>query len=131
MLITVGSQNKVKIQAVKKALSAYEHFWDAKVVGRDVLSGVSAQPTSLEETIRGATNRARNAFHDGEYSVGLEDGLLAVLSSRTGYMNVCACVLYDGKHDHLGLSSGFEYPPEVLVWFLKKGWKLARRRILW
>ena len=47
MLITVGSQNEVKIQAVRKALSAYEQFWDAKVVGRDVPSGVSAPSQRL------------------------------------------------------------------------------------
>ncbi|MDP3640211.1 MAG: inosine/xanthosine triphosphatase [Nanoarchaeota archaeon] len=126
MLIAVGSRNAVKIQAVKKALSLYESFWDAKVVGMDVLSGVSAQPTSIEETIHGATNRAKNAFQRCEYSVGLEDGLLAVPSSRTGYMNVCACILYDGKHDHLGLSSGFEYPPKVLRLVFEEGLEISQ-----
>src|SRR3989344_60292 len=121
MLITVGSQNEVKIQAVRKALSAYEHFWDAKVVGRNVPSGVSAQPTSLEETIRGAMNRAKNAFQQCDYSVGLESGLFAVPYTRTGYLDVCAGVIFDGQHPHVGLSSAFEYPPNVLRLVFEEG----------
>src|SRR3989338_3801782 len=126
MLITVGSQNEVKIQAVRKALSAYEHFWDAKVVGRNVPSGVSAQPTSLEETIRGAMNRAKNAFQQCDYSVGLESGLFAVPHTRTVYLDVCAGVIFDGQHPHVGLSSAFEYPPEVLRLFFEERLEISQ-----
>jgi len=126
MLITVGSQNEVKIQAVRKALSAYEHFWDAKVVGRNVPSGVSAQPTSLEETIRGAMNRAKNAFQQCDYSVGLESGLFAVPYTRTGYLDVCAGVIFDGQHPHVGLSSAFEYPPNVLRLVFEEGLEISQ-----
>lgn len=114
MIITVGSTNEVKIKAVESALAAYESFYAAKVVGRAVHSGVSPQPLSLEETMQGAVNRARNAFQDCEYSVGLEAGLLAVPHTHTGFMNVCACAIFDGQYFHQGLSSAFEYPPEVL-----------------
>jgi len=40
--------------------------------------------------------------------------------TKTGYMNVCACAIYDGKNYNLGLSSAFEYPQEVIDFIFKK-----------
>lgn len=78
LIVSVGSKNPVKIQAVE---SAFESFWpelDLKVVGHDVASGVSNQPMSDEESRKGATNRAKAALAAEEqaaYGVGLEGGL--------------------------------------------------------
>ena len=120
MIVTVGSMNPVKIRAVESALAAHESFYAVKVIGITVLSGVSPQPTSLEETVRGAVNRAEKAFQNCEYSVGLEDGLFAVPYTPTGFMNVCACAISDGQQVHLGLSSAFSYPPDVLRYVFKE-----------
>lgn len=54
---------------------------------------MSDQPKSLKETISGAMNRSRNAFSDCQFSFGLESGLMAVPFTKTGYMDVCVCVL--------------------------------------
>ncbi len=60
MKVIVGSENKVKVRAVREAFE--ERFPGAVVEGKSVDSGVSEQPLSLEETIEGAINRAKRAF---------------------------------------------------------------------
>lgn len=112
MKINVGSKNKAKIEAVEEILKEYSHLADAAVEGCDVKSNVPDQPKSIDETIHGAMNRARNAFasKDCDYSIGLESGLMKIPETKTGYMDVCACAIYDGKEFHLGLSSAWEFP---------------------
>lgn len=77
MKVAVGSQNPVKIEATHRAFEALwpEEKWE--VCGVDVSSGVSSQPMSDEESIRGARNRARLAIAKtgADYGVGLEGGL--------------------------------------------------------
>lgn len=70
--VAVGSQNPVKIQAVRDAIS--EVWPAANCLGCSVESGVPAQPRSEEEAIRGATNRAMSACKklDANLGVGLE-----------------------------------------------------------
>ncbi|MCB9820728.1 inosine/xanthosine triphosphatase [Candidatus Nomurabacteria bacterium] len=113
MRIKVGSQNDVKVGAVREAIRDYNFLSNAEVSGLEVSSEISEQPKSLDETIRGAMNRARNAFQNCDYSFGLEDGLMKVPNTKTDYMNVCACAIYDGQNYHVGLSSAFEYPYDV------------------
>lgn len=70
--ITVGSKNYAKVEAVKQIFS------NSEVSGVSVPSYVSEQPFSDEETMKGALNRARNAFKQGNSGVGigLEGGVL-------------------------------------------------------
>ena len=77
-------------------------------------SKISEQPKSLEETIRGAMNRAKSSFQDCTYSFGIESGLMQVPYSQTGSMDFCACAIYDGENHFLGLSCAFECPPAVM-----------------
>ncbi len=84
-------------------------------------SGVSDQPKSLEETIEGAKNRARKAHNDCDYSFGIESGLMAVPHTKSGYMDVCACAIFDGSEYHLGLSSAWEAPERVFKLILEDG----------
>jgi inosine/xanthosine triphosphatase len=114
MKINVGTANKIKIEAVKETVASYDFLSDAVVEGIDAGSEVSDQPKSLEETIRGAKNRARNAFRDCDLAAGIEDGLMAVPETLTGFMNISVAAFYDGARYYLGLSSGFEYPPEAV-----------------
>ncbi len=113
MRITIGSANPVKVEALRELIVDYPHLRDATVVAHEVSSGVSEQPRSLSETIEGATNRARNAFHECTYSFGIESGLMEVPTTKTGYMDVCVCVIFDGSEYHLGLSSAWEVPHRV------------------
>lgn len=121
MRINIASQNPNKIAAVKEIIKDYPLLASAKIVARKPKSEVADQPKSLEETVNGAINRAKNDFVDCDYSIGLESGLMKVPKTKTGYMDVCACAIYDGKQFHLGLSSAFEYPIKVTKAVLKKG----------
>jgi inosine/xanthosine triphosphatase len=112
--INVGSANKAKIDAVSEILKEYSVLSLAEVIGLPSDSQVSEQPKSLEETIRGAMNRAKNIYHDCDYSIGLESGLMQVPYTKTGYMDLCVSAIYDGKEFHLGLSSAWEFPQKQI-----------------
>ncbi len=120
--INIGSKNQQKMRAVSEILREYPHLANAEVQAIEAASDVSDQPKTLEETVRGATNRAKNCWNDCDYSIGLESGLMHVPGSKSGYMDVCACAIYDGKEFHLGLSSAWEFPKKsVMDLILKEG----------
>lgn len=114
MRINVGSKNEVKINAVKELLADYPMFAAVEVLGAEAPSEVSDQPKSLDETIRGAKNRARNAYQNCDYGVGIEGGFMEVPHTKTGYLEFQACAIYDGKNFSIGLSSAYECPPQVM-----------------
>ena len=85
MLISIGSRSIPKITAITRAFSRYPELWvneDEKIeyiimpkevrqddkIGqdKDKFSGVSCSPWTLEERIKGAKNRAKNAFEHAE-----------------------------------------------------------------
>jgi hypothetical protein len=83
-IVVVGSKNPIKIDCARRSFKKL--LGDEKVIdgetfeflGVDVPSGVSDQPKSDEETLKGATNRARNAFlqkRDADYWFGVEGGI--------------------------------------------------------
>jgi len=127
MEIIVGSTNRAKVDAVSELLKDYPHLADARIKSVSTDSGVSEQPKSLQETITGAIHRARNSFADCEYSVGIESDLVKVPYTRGGYMDVCACAIYDGKEFHIGLSSAWEFPdPKITDLMIKKGMNMSK-----
>jgi inosine/xanthosine triphosphatase len=75
--VAVGSKNPVKIEAVKLAFNDVWPEIEWEVIGADVGSGVSDQPMSDRESIRGATNRAKRSrkLHNADFGVGIEGGL--------------------------------------------------------
>ena len=81
MLISIGTRSIPKITAVTRAFSRYPELWintsdkieyiimpkevrkdENEGQQKDNFSGVSCNPMTLEETIKGAKNRAKNAF---------------------------------------------------------------------
>jgi inosine/xanthosine triphosphatase len=119
MKINIGSKNKTKIQSVLDAVQLYPNlFPDPHVEGIDVNVDIHGHPKNLKETIEGAIERAKQAFADCDYSFGLEGGLMEVPYSRSGFMEVGACAVYDGEKIHLGLSPAFEWPTEINVMIL-------------
>ncbi len=82
MKILVGSKNNVKVDAVREMIADYPHLKDAEILGVETVSGVSNQPKSLEETVKGAINRAKSVFTDCDYSFGIESGLMAVPKTK-------------------------------------------------
>jgi inosine/xanthosine triphosphatase len=78
--VAVGSMNPVKIDCVKLA---FTEIWPNKefvFIGTDVKSGVSNQPMSDIESLKGATNRAKRSLKatNADFGVGLEGGIQQV-----------------------------------------------------
>jgi inosine/xanthosine triphosphatase len=73
MKIIIGSTNPAKVAAVKNAF----HYTSSEFISLDIASGVSEQPFSDEETIKGAINRAVGALQqgNGDIGIGLEGGV--------------------------------------------------------
>lgn len=117
MLFVVGSVNSAKVSAVQEAVKEIACLGHATVVALPASSEVSDNPLSLDETIRGAKNRAKNAFKSysgASHGIGIESGLMEAPGTATGSFNICICAIYDGKNWFTGLSCGFEVPPEIL-----------------
>ena len=114
----MGSKNKTKVNAVADILRDYPMFGDAEVIGVAVQIEEFGHPKSLEETVAGAVDRAKQADEGHDYGFGIEGGLMAVPQTKSGYMEVAACAIYDGKTIHLGLSPAVEWPQAVLdgIW---------------
>ena len=125
MKINIGSANKIKVDAVKELLLDYPHLKDAEISSFEVSSGIADQPKSLEETVQGAMNRAKEVLKDSTYGFGIESGLMIVANTKSGFMNVCACAIYDGKEYYLGLSSAWEAPNKVME-HIKEGLNMSQ-----
>jgi inosine/xanthosine triphosphatase len=112
VIVAVGSANPLKIRAARKAFAKF--FRKVQVVGVDVPSSVSPQPISFGEIVRGARERARKAFRDCDYSVGIEAGVFRVgpVSPRP-FQITMACV-FDGSREALGSGPFFEIPPALV-----------------
>lgn len=124
MKLIVASLNPQKIAAVSQLISQYPLLAGSTVEGVNVNTGVGDQPKSLDETVRGAINRAKAAHRKGYISFGIESGLMEVPYTKTGMMDVCACAIYEGSEIHLGLSSAFE-PPKLVAKFMKEGMNMS------
>jgi len=116
MKISVGTQNKGKLEAVKNAMFCYGEYSASQITGTEVESGVSNQPKTIDETITGAKNRAKNAYNKemADLGIGLESGIFPVNQTKSGYMDTTVCAIFDGKNFHLGFSSCFEYPKKMI-----------------
>ena len=112
MIVRVGSVSPMKLKAARKAFARF--FGKVKVVGVDVPSGVSPQPLSFGECVRGARHRAREAFREGGYAVGIEAGSFRVAgASQRPFQITMACV-FDGTRDALGSGPFFELPESLV-----------------
>lgn len=121
MKVGVGSKNKTKVDAVANLLRDYSIFEGAEVAGVDVKIEQFGHPKNLDETVEGAVDRAKQAYVGNDYGFGIESGLMKVPQTKSGYMEVAVCAIYDGTQVHLGLSQAYEWPKEVLDGILNKG----------
>lgn len=121
MKVGIGSQNKTKIEALERILQTYPLFEGCDVVGVVVDIEEFGHPKSLADTVDGAISRAKQAYVGYTYGFGIEGGLMTVPHTKTGYMEVAACAIFDGKDIHLGLSPAFEWPKDVLNKILYEG----------
>jgi len=121
MKVGVGSKNKTKVSAVAEILQDYPMFAGAEVEGVDVQIEQFGHPKSLAETVAGAVDRAKQAYTSHDYGFGIEGGLMEVPQTKSGYMEVAVCAIFDGTQIHLGLSPAFEWPKKVIEGILHQG----------
>lgn len=74
-------------------------------------------------------NRAKNAFQDCTYAFDIESGLMSVPSTKSGFMDVCVCAIFDGNEYHLGLSSAWEAPKQVMHHMLVEGLDMTQAAV--
>ncbi len=121
MLFVVGSDNPVKVNAVKNVVLK---IWpSAEVVNVKVASGVSHQPIGMEETIKGAVNRAKATLKhyqgkNADFGVGLEGGITE--NKPFGHFNMPWCCVIDKKgHVGLGCGGAIEIPQNLMKQILE------------
>lgn len=137
IIVAVGSTRKPKLQAVSEALREFASKLvpdaDFEVVGEEVESGVSSTPTSCEELMRGARQRAealvlvaQEKRKPWNYFVGLEGGLEVLQEDRARrvFLESWAYVS-DGTRGYYGRSGGIEVPEELAHEVLERGFELS------
>ncbi len=112
MIVAVGSNNAVKIDAVKKAFKmALGQF--PEIVSIEVESGVPSQPFN-DDLFLGARNRAKNAlnkFSNAEFGVGIEGGGLDI--SGKFFIATAVCIIRNDGVESFGMTGSFMVPESV------------------
>jgi inosine/xanthosine triphosphatase len=123
MLVIVGSENPVKIKAVKNVLKSF-FGRKLRVKGVKVDLNLPKQPIGLEETIKGAIKRAKFALDfekNVDYGIGIEAGLIKVPYTISGYMDQQITAILDRSLClTIGASSMFELPKSIIENIIKK-----------
>ena len=120
--VVVGSTNPVKIAAVAAVLERARSR--ARVDGIAVPSGVRDQPEGDDETIRGATQRARAALDatDADLGVGLEGGVV----EEDGHMRTCAWAAVVSRDGRVGVGGSLAMPlPDRVAALVRTGVELG------
>ncbi|ARM75019.1 DUF84 family protein [Acidianus manzaensis] len=111
MLVSIGSKNKTKIEAVKEALDIIN--LEAQVIDVEVSSGVSNQPF-CKETLIGARNRALNSIKitNADIGIGIEGGLCIENYKMLAYAVVYVIDKYG--NENFSKSASFVLPKNVI-----------------
>ncbi len=125
-IISIGSLNQVKIDAVKEVMAENKFFSDPKFICIKARSDSASQPKSIEEIVQGAIIRAKNSFADCEYSFGIENGIAPIgyyksfINNVNTHFSIGICAIYDNKHIYLGISPGYQVPQEIVKLMVDK-----------
>ena len=78
MKIIIASKNNIKIDAVKETIKDYPLFKNTEITSISVESGVPNQPKTINDTIQGAINKAKNV----RYNTTCSTTLYALVAQR-------------------------------------------------
>ena len=111
--VVVASRNPVKTDAARNGFARIfpRRVFDLEQI--DVASGVSDQPMTDAETLRGATTRAANAREahpEADFWVGIEGG---IEDSKLGMMAFAWVVVLGQRQSGRGRTGGFFLPDRV------------------
>jgi len=113
MKIIVASKNPVKINSTKMGFNQMFPKNKLSIEDVDTPSGVSDQPMTNTETLKGAKNRATNAMNENpsaDFWVGIEGGI----EETADGMEAFAWVVILSKHQKgQSRTSTFYLPPKV------------------
>ncbi len=117
-VVAIGSRNPAKVQGTKKAFKHLLRNLEFREL--DLTTRVKLQPMSLDETVRGARQRAEFAIEEegADFGVGVEAGIIKLAEESDGqvfFLNVQIAAVVDSAH-HLsfGSSSGFPIPMKLV-----------------
>jgi inosine/xanthosine triphosphatase len=137
ILVAVGSTRGPKLKAVTEALEAFAAKLAPggvfEVLGVEVESGVSHTPSSSEELMRGARQRAEQLVKMAgreskpwRFFVGLEGGLEVLQDDRSRRVLLESwAYASDGTRGFYGRSGGIELPDALAHEVLERGFELA------
>jgi len=113
MRIGVTSENKLKVDAVRKAYSTLNQPID--VIGYSAESGVGEQPVN-EQALQGAQNRISDLnrrVSDLDRIVSIENG---IFREGNQWLDKAVVVIYNPKTDqaHVGYSDSVVFPDEYV-----------------
>lgn len=122
MIIAVGTSNRVKISAARKALEISKI--KAEIVPVSVDSGVNPQPMSNAEGITGAINRAKNSMSKANADMGI--GMEGTVDENPNGMFLTGWVAVVDNAGNIGIgSSGSIMLPEKIASRLREGEELG------
>jgi len=126
MKVAVGSTNPVKIDAVR---AAFHEVWPKQkweVIDLETPSRVSSQPKSDQESIKGATNRAKDALKKSkaDYGVGIEGGLSHI---NKVWFDTAWIVVIDKKgNEGIGSTVNMQTPPKFIKKSIDEGLEIGQ-----
>ena len=122
MIVAVGTTNRVKINAARKALEISKI--EAEIVPISVDSGVKPQPMSNDEGITGAINRAKNSMSKANADMGI--GMEGTVDENPNGMFLTGWVAVVDSTGNVGIgSSGSIMLPEKIASRLREGEELG------
>jgi len=137
ILIVVGSTRKPKVGAVRDAVASFDSLLapekEIEVIGMEVESGVSHTPTSREELMQGARQRAEAVAkiaaqngQSGDFFVGVEGGLDVIRENgqRRVFLESWAYAS-DGAQGFFGRSGSIEVAEAVAEEVVDRGVELS------
>ncbi len=112
MLVHVGTDNPVKVRAVRRVFARLTI--QSRVKGVPVPSGVEDQPFD-RQAVRGAIYRAQGALRNADFGIGIEAGLISE-PAVADYFDVQYCAILDRTgRVTVGHGPGFVYPAPVVA----------------
>jgi inosine/xanthosine triphosphatase len=106
--VRVATANPMKVAATRKAFGKY--WKKVAVAALEIPSSVSQQPISFGEIARGARDRARRAFGECDFSVGIEAGVFRVAAVSPRPFQITLACVFDGLRETLGAGPFYEVP---------------------
>lgn len=115
MIVALGSKNPAKMKAAEIAFKKVFPKKTIKIIGVDVKSGISSQPMSDRQSIRGAVNRAKRALKQvkgADFGVGMEGGVHKI--GKKWFESGWICVVDKKDKIGLGTSARWEMSGKVM-----------------